>query len=200
MRVALGLRPHSGWTALVVVGEADGELEIVERRRLELVEPDEAAWAKQPYHAAEELETNQACALVDRAIASTHKLSQRELKAAITRIHKAGHEVAACAVLMGEPMPDWTTVEILSVHFRMHQAEGALFRDALARATEACGVTLVAIPEKRLDEHAQSTFGEPAQRLRTKLDAVGKAIGPPWGKDQKDAALAAWVGLRYHLD
>jgi len=31
-------------------------------------------------------------------------------------------------------MPDWSTDEILAVHFRMHKAEGELFRDALVRA------------------------------------------------------------------
>jgi hypothetical protein len=28
------------------------------------------------------------------------------------------------------------------------------------------------------------------------LNALGKSVGPPWGKDQKDAALAAMIALR----
>jgi hypothetical protein len=31
--------------------------------------------------------------------------------------------------------------------------------------------------------------------IQKKLTALGKAAGPPWGKDQKDAALAAMVAL-----
>jgi hypothetical protein len=29
-----------------------------------------------------------------------------------------------------------------------------------------------------------------------RIAALGKSAGPPWGKDQKDAALAALVALR----
>jgi len=35
----------------------------------------------------------------------------------------------------------------------------------------------------------------PATRLATRITALGKSIGPPWGKDQKEAALAALVAL-----
>jgi hypothetical protein len=31
--------------------------------------------------------------------------------------------------------------------------------------------------------------------LMKKIEMLGKAVGAPWGKDQKSAALAAMVGL-----
>jgi len=65
MKVAFGLKAHSGWAALVVLGEERGELRVVDRQRIELVEE---AWAKQPYHAAEELEPQAAHELVKRGI------------------------------------------------------------------------------------------------------------------------------------
>jgi hypothetical protein len=85
--------------------------------------------------------------------------------------------------------------EILAVHFRMHRAEGALFRDALVRATEQCGLSLVPIPEKLLAKHAEQTLAIPISELAKEIAALGKAVGPPWGKDQKDAALAALVAV-----
>jgi hypothetical protein len=54
----------------------------------------------------------------------------------------------------------------------------------LARAGEACGLRLVTIPEKLLARDVQQ------------ISALGKVDGPPWGKDQKDAALAALVALQ----
>ena len=33
-------------------------------------------------------------------------------------------------------------------------------------------------------------------RLDARLAALGKSAGPPWGKDQKEAAAAALVALR----
>jgi hypothetical protein len=195
MKVAFGLKAHSGWAVLVVLGVEAGEVHIVERTRLELVNPEEAVWAKQPYHAAEHLARDEAGVLVDRGIASAHRLALREMESAVKRIGKLGYAISACAVLMGEPMPAWSTDEILSVHFRMHKAEGALYRDALARAAKACRVRVVAIPEKSLSKWGDRAFGERSNEMRNQLEAMKKAIGPPWGKDQKDAAVAALIAL-----
>jgi hypothetical protein len=184
MKVAFGLKAHSGWAALVVVGKQDSDFVVVDRRRIELVEEE---WAKAPYHAAEELKPDAARDLVKRGVEAAHRIAIREMRASVKQEQERGHDVAACAVLVIDPMPDWSVEEILAVHFRMHKAEGCLFRDALARATEACGVKLVAIPEKVLAKQVE---------LAKKIAALGKSVGPPWGKDQKDGALAAMVALQ----
>jgi hypothetical protein len=94
-------------------------------------------------------------------------------------------------------MPPWSVAEVLEVHFRMHQAEGVLFRDALVAAAEDCALALVAVPEKSLPEEAEKILAAPRERLAKQLASLGRAIGPPWGKDQKDAALAAMIALRH---
>ena len=195
MKVAFGMKAHSGWAALVVLGARNRELLVIDRRRVELVEKDEASWAKQPYHAAEPLNADDARKLVRRGIETARRIAVREMRAAIKRARQAGHEIAACAILMGDPMPDWTVDEILAVHFRMHKAEGVLFRDALARAAETCGLRFLGIPEKELDEQAERTLTTPVNSLRKTIASLGKSVGPPWGKDQKDAALAAMIAL-----
>ncbi len=190
MNVAFGFKAHSGWAALVSLGRAGGGYVVTERRRVELVEN---TWAKAPYHAAEELDTAAARRLVERAVAAAHRGAVREMHAAIARERARGNEVRACGVLVGSPMPLWSVEEIRTVHPRMHQAEGALFRDALLQAAEACGIRVVAIPEKLLVPRAEQALGMPAARLLKLAASLGKALGPPWGKDQKDAALAAMV-------
>lgn len=192
MRVALGWKAHSGWAALVVVGKRGVETLVVDRRRVELAE---AAWARQPYHAAERLEREAARGLVERGIAAARRMALREMQGALERERQRENSVAACAVLVGAPMPAWSADEILAVHFRMHKAEGALFKNALAHAAEACGLRLVAIPEKRLTENAQAALGAAAGALERQLAALGKSVGPPWGKDQKQATLAALAAL-----
>jgi hypothetical protein len=193
MKVAFGMKAHSGWAALVVVGIRDGEFAIVDRRRVELVEEE---WAKQPYHAAEEMKGAEARDLIGRGIDAARRIAVREMRAAVKREKERKNEVIACAVLTGNPMPNWSVEEILSVHFRMHKAEGVLFRDVLARAAETCGLKLVAIPEKQLMKRAENALGVASSVLARKVAALGKLVGPPWGKDQKDAALAAMVALR----
>ena len=195
MRVAFGLKAHSGWAALVVVGHDDGRLSVVDRRRLELVDGQNASWAKQPYHAAEGLPAQDARRVVESGLTAAHRHAILEMRHAVARIEREGHTIDACAVLIGQPMPDWSVDDILAVHFRMHKAEGVLFRDALARAAKECRQRLVEIPEKTLQDHARHALGAPPASLAKQIAALGKAAGPPWGKDQKDAALAAMIAL-----
>lgn len=172
MKVAFGMKAHSGWAALVVLGRLNGELQVVDRRRVELVEKHDASWAKQPYHAAEELPAADGRVLVKRGIERARRIAVREMRAAIKRARGDGHEVVACAVLVGSPMPAWSVDEILAVHFRMHKAEGALFRDVLARAATECGLRFFGIPEKQLAEYAE-------RALATTMHNLAKTISLP---------------------
>lgn len=190
---AFGLKAHSGWAALISLGIRDGDLQILERSRLDLVDEE---WAKQPYHAAEELNPVEAVKVVKRGINAAKRIALRELRGAVNRTRESGFEVRSCALLVGSPMPDWSVAEILAVHFRMHKAEGVLFRDVLAQAAHACNLRLIAIPEKSLLEHAEKVLGKSAVSLLPKIAALGKSVGSPWGKDQKDATLAAMIGVQ----
>jgi hypothetical protein len=195
MRVAFGLKAHSGWASLVVVGYRGGEYHVADRRRIELVEAKDALWAKQPYHAAEGLPGDAARDMVARGVEAARRSAAREMRAALSRSHELGHEIVACAVLVPAPMPDWSTDEILAVHFRMHKAEGVLFPDVLVRGAAACGLSVVVIPEKRLSEYAETSLARPMSRLIKEIEVLGRFVGAPWGKDQKSAALAAIIGL-----
>jgi hypothetical protein len=195
MRVAFALKAHSGWAAFVVVGSEGDELRIIDRRRIELVEDSEGDWPGQPYHAADGLPPAQAHKVVERGIETARRCALNEMRLAIKRMRNAGHEVAACAVLMPAPMPDWSTMEILAVHFRMHKAEGVMYPDALARAAKTCGLNLAAIAEKTLSERAEKALRTPLGASMKKIVALGKSVGAPWGADQKNATLAAMIAL-----
>jgi hypothetical protein len=192
MKVALGFKPHSGWAALLVLGKQDDEYIALSRSRVELVTE---AWAKQPYHAAEELEPKEALAVVKRGVEAAHRIALQELRAALKRQLNQGHQVRGCGVVVGNPMPKWKVAEILAVHFRMHQAEGVLFREALINAAEKCSLPVVALSEKVLLNDAATALKTSTDKLQKRLLAMGKIAGAPWGKDQKDAALVAMVAL-----
>jgi hypothetical protein len=194
--VALGWKTHSGWAALVVLATQGSEVEVLDRRRVELVDPADVYWAKQPYHAAEGLDREDARDVVKRAVAAAKKSAAREMRAALARAREAGQDVEACAVLAGTPMPEWTVDEILAVHFRMHKAEGVLWSDALLGAARACEVRCAAVLEKQLAAEAKRALGVSAAATTKKIASIGREIGPPWGADQKKAALAACIALR----
>jgi hypothetical protein len=183
MRVAVGIKAHSGWAALVAIGAPSKAPVLIERSRIELVAPADIDWAKQPYHAAEELPAANAQSLIERAVAAAQVAATAELRAFGKRMRAADHEIVGCAVVVGKPMPAWSVEQIRSVHVRMHQAEGVLFPTALLEAATVCKWSVTAVAETELRETSAA------------LTALGKAAGPPWGKDQKLAALAAFLML-----
>jgi hypothetical protein len=198
--VALGLKAHSGWAALVALSIERQMPKLVDRRRIELVDAAEASWAKQPYHAAAGLEPREAEALVGRAIAAARRLAAREVGAAVESLRLQRREVVGIGILVGTRVPEWTVAQILSVHARMHKAEGELFRGALVHAGERCGLAVTRVAERDLQERAAKALHLSAAALPGHLAAIGRASGPPWARDQKDAALAAWLALSEHSD
>jgi hypothetical protein len=183
----MGLKTHSGWAALVAIGKDRGEqFYLIERRRIELVDEP---WAKQPYHAAEGLRIEEARDVVRRGIDAARAIAVREMKAAIQRLKDGGYAAVSCGIITGNPMPaDWTVDDILAVHLRMHKAEGVLFQDVLLTAAAECSLKAVSVNEKRLFEEAGRTQME-------LIAQIGRNAGPPWGQDQRAAALAAMTAF-----
>ena len=194
MRVAIGFKCHSGWAVAVVVGRDASGFRLLERVRVDLIEPADSPWAKAPYHAAEALDADAADALVQRALLSARSASVRALHELRETLCGERYDVVACAVLTGAPMPDWTTAQIRAVHVRMHKAEGAMFPAALLAAAATCELPVVAVVAKTLEAHAERAFGG-ARSASALIASLGNGAGPPWGADQKAAALAAAIAL-----
>lgn len=193
MRVAIGLKARTGRAVLVALAGGADEPQLVERSQIQLL-PD-GAFA--PYHAAEGLDPAEARESVRKSVADAHRLAASGIREATRRIAEAGHELSGCAVLVGTGMPDWSTDEILAVHVRMHKAEGELFRDVLVAGARACDLELTTLPDKSALDDASRRLALTRARLDARLATLGKSAGPPWGKDQKEAAAAALVALKH---
>lgn len=189
MRVALGLKARTGRAIAVAIGGAP--LEVVERAQMRLL--PEGAFA--PYHVAEALPADARQASVDRDIAAARRLAETGIRDVVDRLRNAGHEVCSFGVLTGGDMPPWSTDEIVAVHVRMHQAEGKLFRDVLIAGARACGFEPATLREKTAHDDAATLLRLEASELESRLSSLGKRAGAPWGKDQKEATLAAMVAL-----
>ncbi len=188
---ALGLKARTGRAVVVSLAGDGPDARFVARAQIQLL-PD-GAFA--PYHAAAELPLEAARQSVERDIASAHALAARGIGDVAASLRKAGYEVAGGGVLVGPGMPRWTTEQILAVHIRMHQAEGELFRDVLVAGTRACGLVLTTLREKSALDDAAAAIGVSRARLAAQITDLGQAAGPPWGKDQKEAAAAALAAL-----
>ena len=178
MRIALGVRAHSGWAALVAVGGTIDTPHVLERRRIVIADP-EVSGSKQPYHAAAELPFPLAEALVRKAVESSRGLAAEAISATVGELRRRGHEVAGCGVVLGSGKAMPALERILAAHPLIHTAEGEMFREALLWAAKECELPVSGLREKDLDKSSVE-----------RLNSLGKRIGPPWTQDQKFAAVA----------
>jgi hypothetical protein len=188
---ALGFRAHSGWAALVAVAGTAAEPVAVLRRRVELSRQT----PRQPFHAAEGKPFAAAEDLVLRAKAEAAALAGRAVGEAVAELRAGGHAPTASGLLLaaGRPLPGLR--EILASHALIHAAEGELFRDVLRGASGHCGLRLVGVGERDLDERAARSLRQSAGAIQARLAEWGRALGSPWTQDEKRAALVAWLAL-----
>ncbi len=192
--VALGLRAHSGWAALVAVAGTPRSPEILLRRRVELADP-KFEGSKQPYHAAEGKKLPAAEKIILRCAGDARRLAARAFDEVLAELAKNKRSVAACGLLLasGRPLPGLDA--ILASHALIHTADGELFRDALAAEAEKRGLPVTRIREKEIFSRAAAALSIPEEEIAQCLKAAGRLVGSPWTQDQKFAALAAWLAL-----
>lgn len=192
-RVTLGLRSHSGWAVLVALGGSPSSPVVLDRRRLVLCD---GSFPRQPYHAALELSASNAQALVARSLDTTHRLALDAVANAVRDCHAAGQQVAGAGLLLGSGRPLPTELAaILRSHPLVHTAEGVLYREALRAGCEGAGLAVVGLREREMEATAAKRLELTPDKLRARISALGKPLGPPWTQDEKLAALAAWLVL-----
>jgi hypothetical protein len=167
---------------------------VVARRRIEMRERG-ASGPSQPYHAAVGLDIREARQHVETCAARAADLATSELRGMVEDLRQLGHPVVGCGLVLasGRPLP--SLEKILTAHPLLHAAEGELFRDALRAASRECGLPLTTVKEHDLHTRVVSEFRRQGCDFDQLVTGMGKAIGPPWGLDQKNAALVAWLAL-----
>ncbi len=193
-QAALGFRTHSGWAVLVVVAVPIEQPVIVQRRRIEIADP-EIAGSKQPYHAAEALNLTDAEALVNACTERSGHLAGAAVEAAIRDAEQNHYQVSISGILAGSDKPLPGLDKILASHPLLHTAEGELFRNVITRACVNHSLPVVAVNQKELMSRAQNQLGMSGEGIQQHLQRMGKAIGAPWQQDEKSATLVAWIAL-----
>jgi hypothetical protein len=191
-KAAFGVRSHSGWAALVVMGGPPAEPAILGRQRIEL---SGEGHPKQPYHEAEPLTLKDADALIRLCNQASRGLAVRAFRATMGALRREGHEVVGCGLLLasGRSLPG--LAEVLASHALIHAAEGEMFREALRLASQTCDLPLTEVKERELFERCEAALRLPLPALKRRLDDWGRSLGPPWRQDEKYAALAGWLAL-----
>src|SRR5262249_16021526 len=146
---ALGIRCHSGWAASILATLIKGDVEILDRRRIELCDATTEG-AKQPFHHAEAMTYERAKAFIDQCQKRTEKLALREFATLKGLEREQSIRIGGCAILWasGRPLP--ALKDILVSHALIHAAEGEFYRQAIVTAAEGANVPVTRIRETNL--------------------------------------------------
>jgi len=189
---ALGFRAHSGWAALVALGGPASAPAILDRRRIELIEGDVP---RQPYHASEALDLAEAEKIIKRSVETAARRASEAIREVAAGLHLRGYRIFAGGLLLasGRTLP--ALPQVLASHALIHTAEGELFREAITTACASYKISLVRVRERELPAVAAGRLAISWEKMQRQLVDLGRPMGPPWGQDQKHAALVAWLAL-----
>jgi hypothetical protein len=189
---ALGLSVHSGWGAAVVVALENSRLQILERRRLQIIDASSLG-AAQPYHFAAKLDLAAAERHLDSCAKAAGQRALLAVREIVEAIRERGYRLSRAAILLssGRPLPPLR--QIFASHALIHTAEGEFFRHAFCSACEELKIPVTGIRERELNEQGKAAFGKAASRIHTVIASLGRSLGPPWTADQKNATFAAAI-------
>ena len=175
MRVVFGLKAHSGWAALVVLGKlavSAGRRQTPRGGRRQ----GDASWAKQPYHAAERLSAGDGRAMVERGVVTARRIAVQNASGRHARTMR--DMMSPCAVVVDRcpigPSRD----------------SGRAFPDAQGRRY-CSGTRWPAPPAHAVTAdwgYSRKHWTSAERALASSMNSVRKTIaslgsrGPPWGR------------------
>jgi hypothetical protein len=193
-QAAVGFCVHSGWSAVVALSLEKGLPAVLHRERLHLVEEFSYKF-RQPYHTAEKMPLAGAREFISKARTTAMELAQRAIQTLQSQLEERGYYLGYSALLLASGKSLAELEKILASHAMIHTADGELFREALAQASEKCGLRLLRVREKELLDLAAQTLGKSSAALLLQAKELGRPFGSPWSRDEKFASLAAWLSL-----
>ena len=195
MQAAVGISDHCGWAEFVTVGVRDNVPLVLDSRRATLIAP---GLPGTPYHhEGLELPLADAEKLINRVRQSVVEHTQ----AALLEL-RSSHGIGA-VVLQESPferLPD-SLAEVLTSWRLTCAADGMMYREALADCAAELGMEVIRYPRKS-DEIAAAAdeHGVARETVAAVVSALGRALGPPWRKEHRNAAAAALRVLARHAD
>ena len=176
----LGIAHHFGWAVAVT---ASAGHQVVDRRRIELVEPGVAA--APIHHEGKSLDDAAAAALVARVRAS----AARAASASLDRLAAELPEPIVSMSLRSWP-PDFP--DDIAVQRRVPyeaRADSVMYRQVLAELAHARGWAVHLYDARDVESQAAGVLGSRAAEV---LHGPRATLGPPWTKDHR-MALAATI-------
>jgi hypothetical protein len=189
---AVGVAEHGNSAVLVTIAPGG---KLLDRRRIDLTRGlpthpyhHEGSWAVGRYVDspwARPISLADAVALVDRVRTSAARGARVELEALAAAVSVP---IARIAIRVCPALPP-TTEERIADTRAANVADSVMYREALAAAAEARGWSVHWYDRDEVFREAAAVLG--VEDVQDFLQAMGRAIGPPWQAKHKLAASAA---------
>jgi hypothetical protein len=181
--VRLGIADHLGWAVAVT---ASGQHEVVDRRRIELIEP---GLSPAPIHyESRRLDVAATAALVAQVRASVARAASAALDELAAALPAPLQSISLRAWPLG--FPDDIAVQRRSPYEA--RADAIMYRQEIAELAHARGWDVHAYDAKAVVNQAAGILGDRADDV---LQGPRATLGPPWTKDHR-IALAATIVAR----
>ena len=178
--VRVGIAHHLGWAVAVT---ASAGHEVVDRRRIELVEP--GVPTAPIHHEGKPLDDDAAAALVAKVRAS----ATRATSASLDELATAVTEPIVSMSLRAWPPEFPDDIAVLRRVPYEARADSVMYRQVLAESARARGWDVHLYDARDVESRAASILGERADEV---LRGPRATLGPPWAKDHR-MALAATI-------
>jgi hypothetical protein len=178
--VRLGIAHHLGWAVAVT---ASADYQVVDRRRIELIEPGTPA--APIHHEGKPLDDAATAVLVAQVRASAVRATSRALDELAIAV--PGPIVSMSLRAWPIDFPDDIAVQRRAPY--ESRADSIMYREVLAELARARGWSVHVYDAKDVESRAASKLAERADEV---LLGPRAALGPPWARDHR-MALAATI-------
>lgn len=174
---AAGVYDHAGWAVVICVAGS----EVIDRRRIDLVEPGVPCLPH--HHPAQHVPLDEGVALVERVRASAVRCVESALDAL-----PAG--IGAIALRQRPTLPP-TVAERIQSYYAQTRADTVMYREVIIEAAVARHWRVLDYDVKTVFADAAGVLG--VDDISQHLAAIGKSLGAPWTKDHRLATAAGIV-------
>lgn len=188
----LGIAHHYGWAVAVTASDA---FDVVDRRRIELIEPGLPAapihhvgGPHELHRQSEPLDDRALSALVEDVRASV----MRTTSAAFDELESALPERITSISVRAWPVDFPTDIAVLRRVPYESRADSVMYCQVLAECADARGWQVHLYDAKDVEQAAARVLGDRADAV---LRGPRVTLGPPWSKDHRTALAATVVSV-----
>ena len=189
MKAVLGVADHNGWAECVTVAASRGVPVVVDRQRLELIEP---GIPSMPYHHETlKMPRPEGERLVARVRESVLRTTLERLKALRDELQPP---YTIVAMTLRVPPLDFVPVTVAEAHQSYNvtcRADGMMYHDALSTAARRLKIPVKLHDRGEEVARAVARFDVGLEEMEEFLQRAGAPVGKPWQKEHRLAVAAA---------